>query len=462
MASQPQEASSPEPAPQSRAPEPAPQSRAPEPAPQNSTRQQACTQSLARPLGRTLLYVLIALPIGLICGAIDAVFGRVLITLGLYRDAHVFLLLPLLPLAGAVIAWVYKHFGKEASRGMGLIFDVGHDEAPVIPLRLVPLIMGSTWLTHLCGGSAGREGVAVQIGATISHWIGKRIPLRDSNRTFLVVGMAAGFAGLFQTPLAATLFALEVLVVGKLELPALVPALFASLVASTTSHALGLEKFEVSLAAQGIQWTLDAATVVKLSVLGLLFGLIGGLFAWCLSWAKKHAAQSITHPVKRIFLMGLVLSVLFLLLWQGRYSGLGTNLISASLVDGYHGAAGSSIYSWDWALKFILTIATLAAGFQGGEVTPLFAIGASSGVVLASLVGLPAHLCAALGYAAVFGGATNTLLGPIFIGAEVFGFETLPLFFLVCTVARFCNGGVSIYAQWQLSDIVSSAAGRAV
>lgn len=140
--------------------------------------------------------------------------------------------------------------------------------------------------------------------------------------------------------------------------------------------------------------------------------------------------------------MGLALSAILFVLWQGRYCGLGTNLISAAL----NGDGKVTIMPWDWALKFTLTIATLAAGYQGGEVTPLFSIGTSLGVVLAGILGMPVELCAALGYAAVFGSATNTLLAPIFIGCEVFGFSSLPTFFIVCVVAYLFNMDKSIYA----------------
>lgn len=388
--------------------------------------------------GGVIVLGAVGIPIGIAVGAIDAVFGRVLIAIGAIRDAHPFWFIPFLAAAGALIAWSYLRFGKNTGRGMSLVFDVGLGHENVIPLRLIPLIMGGTWITHLFGGSAGREGVAVQIGATLSHWIGSKLPFRHPGNTFLLVGMAAGFAGLFRTPLAATLFALEVLVAGRLELQALFPALTASIAASATSGALGLEKFEVPLA---VSTALDPRTLALLAVLGVCFGVVGGLFAWCLKWGKKIAAARIEHPVKRIAIMGAALSVVFLLLWQGRYSGLGTNLISASFVDG---AAG--IRPWDWALKFALTVLTLSAGFQGGEVTPLFSIGASLGVVLGGLMGLPVPLVAALGYAAVFGSATNTLLAPTFIGAEVFGFAYLPHFFVVCAVAYLFNMDKSIYA----------------
>lgn len=378
----------------------------------------------------------VAIPIGLIVGAIDAVFGRALLAIGSFRDAHLALLLPFLALAGLAIVFCYKKWGKNAGRGMSLVFDVGHGREESISLRLVPLIMGGTWATHLFGGSAGREGVAVQIGATVSHWIGRKLPFKHPGNTFLLIGMAAGFAGLFRTPLAATVFALEVLVAGRLEYRALFPALIASLVACATSGALGLEKFEVALTATV---ALDATGIARLAILGVVFGIVGGAFAWCLAHAKTLAGRLAPNPYIRIGVIGAALSILLFALWQGRYCGLGTNLISAAFAN------GATIYSWDWIAKFILTIVTLAAGYQGGEVTPLFSIGASLGVAISGLVGIDPLLCAALGYAATFGGATNTLLAPIFIGCEVFGFSYLPAFFIVCAVAYLFNMDKSIY-----------------
>ena len=386
--------------------------------------------------GGLLIMGAVAIPIGLIVGAIDAVFGRTLLAIGSFRDAHLALLLPFLALAGLAIVFCYKKWGKNAGRGMSLVFDVGHGREESISLRLVPLIMGGTWATHLFGGSAGREGVAVQIGATVSHWIGRKLPFKHPGNTFLLIGMAAGFAGLFRTPLAATVFALEVLVAGRLEYRALFPALIASLVASATSGDLGLEKFEVALTATV---ALDATGIARLAILGVVFGIVGGAFAWCLSHAKTLAGRLAPNPYIRIGVIGAALSILLFALWQGRYCGLGTNLISAAFAN------GATIYSWDWIAKFLLTIVTLAAGYQGGEVTPLFSIGASLGVAISGLVGIDPLLCAALGYAATFGGATNTLLTPIFIGCEVFGFSYLPAFFIVCAVAYLFNMDKSIY-----------------
>lgn len=301
---------------------------------------------------KTLVLIAVAVPTGIAVGAVDAVFGRVLLYLGAVRDAHTAWFLPFLGLIGALMAWAYKRYGAGCENGMGMVFEAGHAEREAIPLRLVPFVICATWLTHLFGGSAGREGVAVQLGAAP-------------------------------------------------------------------------------------EWSAELA--LELAALGIVFGLTGAAFAFCLKRAKKLAQNRLKNPVLRALVMGVALSPVLYLLYRGRYCGLGTNLINASL-------AGEPIYAWDWALKLALTVLTLSAGFQGGEVTPLFSIGASLGAVLAGLLGLPAAFCAALGYAAVFGSATNTLLAPALIGAEVFGWAAAPHFFAVCALAYAVNGGRSIYS----------------
>lgn len=382
-------------------------------------------------------YGIAAIVMGILVGALDALFGEVLILITQFRGQHVAVLLPFLAIAGLAIVYVYQKFGKNSSKGMGLVFSAGNKQDEEIPKRLVPLVIGSTWLTHLFGGSAGREGVAVQIGATVGHTFGKKLPFQDAKKILLVAGMAAGFAGLFQTPMAATFFALEVLMVGAIEYRALFPAAISAFAAAYTSHFFGLEKFSVDL---DVAVPVDLAFAIKVIVLGIVFGAVGGVFAKLLKITKSWMAQKITDPYRRIFVVGVLLTIVLLALHMGRYSGLGTNLISASFQEG-------TIYGYDWVLKLVLTIVTLAAGFQGGEVTPLFSIGASLGYWLAPVFGLPPEMVAALGYASVFASATNTFIAPVFIGVEVFGYDTLPYFFAIVSVAYVFNSGHSIYAQ---------------
>ena len=382
-----------------------------------------------------LKLIIAGIIIGLFVGIIDTIFGRGLLLIGDIRKEYLYYFMPFLALAGLLIVFIYQKFAGKTGKGMGLIFEVGHGTEKEIPLRLIPIVTVATWITHLFGGSAGREGVAVQLGATLSHRFNKYFNFPDKSKVFLVTGMAAGFGGLFQTPIAALFFGLEVLALGNLQLYALLPAIVAAFTASWTSSFLGLEKFTHIV---NTTLSITPMTFVKFAILGIIFGIAGNLFVYLQSFLKKFAAEKIKNPYYRIFLIGIFLSIILLLLHKGRYTGLGTNLIENSF-------SGEQIFGYDWILKLLLTTLTLAAGFQGGEVTPLFSIGASLGVVIAIFFGLPIEFVAAAGYISVFGSATNTLLAPIFIGGEVFGFNNLPFFVIIVIFAYLVNRKISTY-----------------
>ena len=382
-----------------------------------------------------LKLIIAGIIIGLIVGIIDTIFGRGLLLIGDIRKEYLYYFVPFLALAGLLIVFIYQKFAGKTGKGMGLIFEVGHGTEKEIPLRLIPIVTVATWITHLFGGSAGREGVAVQLGATLSHRFNKYFNFPDKSKVFLVTGMAAGFGGLFQTPIAALFFGLEVLALGNLQLYALLPAIVAAFTASWTSSFLGLEKFTHIV---NITLSITPMTFVKFAILGIIFGIAGNLFVYLQSFLKKFAVEKIKNPYYRIFIIGIFLSIILLLLHEGRYTGLGTNLIENSF-------SGKQIFGYDWILKLLLTTLTLAAGFQGGEVTPLFSIGASLGVVIAIFFGLPIEFVAAAGYISVFGSATNTLLAPIFIGGEVFGFNNLPFFVIIVIFAYLVNRKISTY-----------------
>ena len=387
------------------------------------------------------ILTLISIFVGLVIGAIDTLFGRVLLAIGDIRNANLLYFIPFLAVAGLLIVFCYTKFGGKSSKGMGQIFAVAHGEDNEIPMMLVPLVMCGTWITHLCGGSAGREGVAVQIGATVSHWIGSKLKIENAAQIMLTTGMAAGFAGLFGTPMAAVAFALEVIHVGKIRYNAILPAVFAAFTAAATSAYLGLEKFEVLI---NESHKIEPALFGKLVVLGIAFGLAGLLFTELLKYFKGKFASLIPSSYKRIAYIGIALSIVLYFLYSGRYCGLGTNLISAGLM-------GQEIFAWDWLLKLVFTVITLAAGFQGGEVTPLFSIGVSLGTILATLLGMPVQLAAALGYISVFGSATNTFWAPVLIGVEVFGGANAASYFIVCAVAFAINRNKSIYGAQKVS-----------
>ena len=380
----------------------------------------------------TIKYIILAIIIGVVVGIVDTVFGRGLIAISDFRTANYKYLIPFLPVAGLLITWLYLRFSKLSLKGMTLVFEVGQEKRDSIPLALVPLVMVGTWITHLFGGSAGREGVAVQIGATLSHYLGRKMKTPDNSKVMLITGMAAGFGGLFQTPLAATFFAMEVIV-----------AIIGAFVASFTSHSLGLEKFAVELKS-----TVDLSNmkiVAIVIILGLAFGIVGRLFSKLLQVLKKFMVEKFVNHYVRIGVISIPLAIILIFLWQGRYSGLGTNLISSAF-------SGGEVYGIDWILKLLLTVFTLSIGFQGGEVTPLFSIGATLGMVLGGLLGISPVLCGALGYAAVFGSATNTLIAPIMLGIEVFGGSNMLLFVVVCSIAYIVNGNKSIYSAQEKSS----------
>ena len=390
-----------------------------------------------------MLWSGLAVIIGLVVGALDALFGRVLIGVTNFRLDHFNHLIPFLPVIGLLIVFLYDRFGKTAGRGMGLVFSVGHQSDEVIPKRLIPLAMVATWLTHLFGGSAGREGVAVQIGATFANFFGDVFKVKNRH-IIVMIGMAAGFGGLFQTPFAATLFALEALVAGAIYYRAIVPALIASTIAAQTSHFLGLEKFSLTLTKLPV---LNFSLVLKLLLVGAIFGLTGFAFAWLLTQAKSRLTSWLPNPYVKVAACGIILSIALSILGQGRYSGLGTDLIAITF-------GGGHIFPWDFALKLVLTVLTLSIGFQGGEVTPLFAIGAALGATLGLALGLPVTFVAALGYAAVFASATNTFWAPILIGCEVFGYALMPYLMLVVIVSYMLNFNKSIYtAQDMLQNM---------
>ncbi|MDH6363757.1 H+/Cl- antiporter ClcA [Enterococcus sp. PF1-24] len=379
--------------------------------------------------------LILSVLIGGIVGSLDALFGEILISLSDFRAEHFMYLIPFLPIVGVLFSYFFYKYGGNSQQGMNLIFQAGHEELEKIPLRLIPFVIIGTWLTHLFGGSAGREGVAVQLGGTVANWFSRKCKLEKQAGHLVIIGMAAGFAGLFGTPIAATFFAIEVLTVGKMRYQALLPAMLAAFTASSVTKYLGLEKFTFPLTTS-LEMTFPL--FIQLIVIGIIFALAGSLFADLLEKTKVFFADKFTNPLIKIGIGGIALSILLILAHQGRYAGLGTNLIAASFAD-------EKIYIYDWLLKILLTILTISIGFLGGEVTPLFAIGSTLGVLLAEITGLPIFFVAALGYASVFGSATSTLLAPIFIGGEVFGFQNLPYFFVVCSVAYFFSQNKSIY-----------------
>lgn len=388
-------------------------------------------------LTRFFFYGVFSILSGVCIGVATAIFGHGLLFFNALRDAHIYYFLPFLGIAGVIMMSINMRYGGKAQKGMGLVFAVGLNQEDSIPMRMAPMTVVSTWMTHLFGGSAGREGVAIQIGATIAMQFSRLCKIDINKHIILTIGMAAGFAGLFGTPVAATFFALEVLVVGSVYYEALAPALIAAYTAAFTSRALGLHPMFMPI---GEVPPMDGKFMAITILGGLLFGAVGWLFSWLLSHLRLYFALLIDDPRLRIFIIGCILAVFLIICDGGRYCGLSTPIFEAALT-------GGDIYFRDWILKLLFTTVTLAAGFQGGELTPLFVIGTALGAFVALQLGLPVALFAAMGCVAVFGSATKTLLAPIFIGAEVFGTQGLPFYCLVVIIGFLISGHHGIYAN---------------
>lgn len=380
----------------------------------------------------------VGLLIGGIVGFFEVIFIKGLNFVVNFRQSHGQCLWLLgLPLAGLSIVWLFNTFSKSSKEGMALIFKINQGSAHQIPWALIPLMILSTWISQLFGASVGKEGVGLQIGAAISNRLGKYVPYLQNKKTILMVtGMAAGFAGVFGTPFTAVVFAMEILVSGLLEYRALASSISAALASSWVAHHLGVYKeafalsynFEFNLASHG--W--------KLLLLGIIFGLVGALFAVGLHKGHDFFEKKFEDPYKRIFYCAIPLAFLLWIIMDGRYCGSGMNLIEAAV-------HGEDIYAWDFLLKLLFSIVSLSIGFVGGDVTPLFAVGTTLGAALAPLFDLPVPLCAALGYAAVFAAGTNTWVAPLVIGMEIFGYTYFPFFFVTCSFAFLVNGNQSIY-----------------
>lgn len=380
-----------------------------------------------------------AVIIGFLVGILDYLFGSMLLLITDFRQVHFWPLILGLPLAGILVVWLYKRFGSKVNKGMTLLFDVSQHKSKNIPIILIPLIMISTWVTHLFGGSAGREGVAVQIGGAVGTQINQRImKIKNTNDLFLLMGMAAGFGGLFQTPISAAIFSIEVFQYKKKNWKWLPYVLLSSYVANFVTKSLGLEKFFHPLSHQTIFSNGIMTDLINYFLLFFAIYIVGKIFTLTLSFSKQFFVKLISNPYYRVGIFSLFLVVIFYQFHVGRYSGLGTNLITEVFDEQLY-------FSYDWLLKGALTIVTLSIGFQGGEVTPLFAIGATFGAFASSIFNLPMLLGASLGYVGVFVSASATYLTGFSLALEVFGYHYLPIFALMIGLFKLINSSISIY-----------------
>ena len=371
---------------------------------------------------------------GVLCGLIGSAFALSVGYVTRLRAANGWLLY-LLPLAGVAVASVYRALRTE---GMGTddIIDAVHLGKP-LSAKLVPSIFIGTVLTHLCGGSAGREGAALQMGGTIGYWSSRALRLDDRDtRTGTLCGMAAFFSALFGTPLAATMFAIMAISVGELYHAAFIPCFTASLVAYGLSMWLGVAPVRFT----AVIPALASTGLVRAAILAALCAWVSARFCALLHASARHMKKCIPKPWLRAAAGGAIVVALTLICGTTDYNGAGMDVITAAIEQG-------RVKPEAFALKMLFTAVTLAAGFKGGEVVPCFFVGATFGCAVAPLLGLPASFGAALGLVSVFCGATNCPIASTFLSIELFGGSGILYFALACGVSYMLSGYGGLYSS---------------
>lgn len=380
-----------------------------------------------------LKWLLLAVVTGLAVGGVSSLFAGALKTVTAFRlkNPQVFLFLPL---TGLVIVFLYQKFGQN-DRGTNQVLSTVRSQDSV-PLQSAPLVFVSTLLTHLTGGSAGREGAAIQLGGSIGNQLGKWFRLDEEDRHVIVMcGMSAAFSAVFGTPMAAAVFSMEVVNVGVMYYTALLPCVICSLIAARFAAGFGIhpESFHVS----GIpELTLTAGLKMLLVAIGC--GIVSILFCVVLKGMGTFYKRFLKNPYLRIAAASAAIILITVLLQTKDYMGAGNELITLAVEEG-------QARPLDFLWKILLTAITMKAGFRGGEIVPSFCIGATFGCIMGQLLGLSPSLCAAAGMAALFCGVTNCPITSVLIAFELFGFEGVSFYLIAVSASYAVSGYYSLY-----------------
>ena len=354
-----------------------------------------------------------------------------------YRSAHPYMLY-CLPLAGLVIVLLYKLMKVEGEGTDKILEEVQKGKG--LHFLLLPSIFVSTFLTHLCGGSAGREGAALQMGGTIGFHTARRLKLDDKDlRTATMMGMAAFFAALFGTPLAATVFALEVISVGLIYHAALVPCIMSALIAYGTSVFIGVSPTRFEVGAPG----LSVPMMIKVTVLSILCALVSVLFCAVVHEVGYLFSKYIKNAWIRVVIGAGAIILLTLLCGNTDYNGAGMNIIKLAVEEG-------TARPFAFLMKILFTAITLGSGFKGGEVVPSFFTGAVFGCVVGPMLGIDAGFAAAVGLVSVFCGAVNCPLASIFLAGELFGGDGLLYYAMACGLSFVFSGYSGLYSSQRI------------
>ena len=379
--------------------------------------------------------MLLAAAVGIVVGAAATAFSYTLRAVNTARAQHPWLLF-LLPVAGVAIAFLYHITDTDSPRGTNLVIAAVRQE-DVPPFKMAPLIFVSTAITHLCGGSAGREGAALQLGGALGAQMGRMLHLDSLHEAQIVMcGMAAAFSALFGTPVAAAVFALELASVGIMQYAALLPCIVSSATAALLAHALGAESETIALS------PIDTTPVslLQCAFLGLLCAGVGVIMCIVLHKSGHALTKLLPNPCVRAIVGGAVVIVLVYVFGTREYLGAGMDIVTRTVEEGWsHPAA--------FILKLLFTAVTLGAGFKGGEIVPTFFVGAAFGCTVGPLFGLDAHFAAAIGTMCLFCAVTNCPVASLLLAFELFGYGSPALFLVAIAISYTMSGYYSLYSS---------------
>ena len=380
-----------------------------------------------------LKWTLISLLVGIVVGGFSVLFAFIMNTMTEYRENNDYMLY-FLPLGGIVTVFLYSVFHYKNDKGTNLVLSTIHAQSE-IPLRTAPLIFFSTIITHVFGGSAGREGAALQLGGSIGNQIGRCLKLTDADKRVVVLcGMSAAFSALFGTPMAAAIFALEVVSVGIMYYAALLPCTFSALIAANLAKFVGIKETEFAI----VDFPeLTIPNALETVILSVLCAVISILFIILLHSTGDLFRKYLKNPYVRITVAAFAIVAMSLILSTRDYNGAGMNVI-AKAVDG-------EAVPYAFILKMIFTAITIEAGFRGGEIVPSLFIGATFGCTFGNLIGFSPSVCAAVGMIAVFCGVTNCPISSMLISFELFGAGGIPFFMIAVAVSYFMSGYYGLY-----------------
>jgi len=379
-------------------------------------------------------WLLISVGMGILIGAIGSLFGYALTWANDFRNQYPIIILAL-PFAGMLIVFLYRVSKNTDDRGTNMVIASIHSSTG-IPFKMAPLIFISTVLTHLFGGSAGREGAAIQLGGSIANRLGKLYNLNENNQRIIIMcGMSAGFSALFGTPMAAAIFALEVISIGIMHYSALVPCVTSAMIAHFVADFFKVKPESFTVAEIP---PMEPVTFFKIVLFAGLIGGVSVLFCIFLHTTESVYKKCFKNPYVRIFAAGCIIILLTALVGNNSYLGSGMGIIERIFHEG-------TTPNHTFLLKIIFTALTLGAGFKGGEIVPSFCIGAAFGCVVAGFFGLPVTLVAACGMIGVFCGVTNCPITSLLISFELFGFEGMPYYLVTVAVSYMLSGYYGLY-----------------